>query len=103
ERQRVAGGKLGSADLIGIAIEGGDANAQVFQVRDGVLAERHGFYLAGGEEQDPGAVAGGFLAQYYGAAPAVPALVVVGPELKGRTDLVPEAIGSDRDNPVEVR
>ena len=45
ERQRVAGRSMGSADLIGVAVEGADANAQVFQVRDGVLAERQGFYL----------------------------------------------------------
>jgi excinuclease ABC subunit C len=38
ERQRVAGSAMGSADLIGVAVEGADANAQVFQVRDGVLA-----------------------------------------------------------------
>ena len=50
ERQQVAGGSLGSADLIGVAVEGSDANAQVFQVRDGVLAERQGFYLAGEDE-----------------------------------------------------
>src|SRR3954452_14777985 len=35
ERQQVAGGSLGSADLIAVAVEGSDANAQVFQVRDG--------------------------------------------------------------------
>ncbi len=103
ERQRVAGGSLGSADVIGIAVEGSDANAQVFQVRDGVLAERHGFYLAGGEERDPSEVAEGFLLQYYGAAPAIPTLVVVGPELRGRADLLAEALGAERDNPVEVR
>src|SRR5215207_4724338 len=68
ERQQVAGGSLGSADVIGIAVEGSDANAQVFQVRDGVLAERQGFYLAGGEERDIGEVAEGFLLQYYTAA-----------------------------------
>ena len=45
ERQRVAGEQVGTADLIGVAVEGQDANAQVFQVRDGVLAERQGFYL----------------------------------------------------------
>src|SRR3954464_13431574 len=50
ERQQVAGGSLGSADLIAVAVEGSDANAQVFQVRDGVLAERQGFYLAGEDE-----------------------------------------------------
>jgi len=103
ERQQVAGGSLGSADVIGIAVEGSDANAQVFQVRDGVLAERQGFYLAGGEERDIGEVAEGFLLQYYTAAPAIPVLVVVGPELKARTALLAEALGSERDNPVELR
>ena len=64
ERQQVAGGSLGSADLIGVAVEGGDANAQVFQVRDGVLAERQGFYLGerGARRRDPAEVAEEFLA-----------------------------------------
>ena len=88
ERQQVAGGSLGSADLIGVAVEASDANAQVFQVRDGILAERQGFYLAGeggdqDEGRDPGEVAETFLLQYYGAAPSVPARVIVGPELAG--------------------
>ena len=45
ERQQVAGEAVGTADLIGVAVEGQEANAQVFQVRDGVLSERQGFYL----------------------------------------------------------
>ena len=108
ERQQVAGGSLGSADIIGVAVEGGDANAQVFQVRDGVLAERQGFYLAGEDEgaaaeRDPGEVAETFLLQYYGAAPAVPGRVIVGPELMGRTSVLAEALSSQRDSQVEVR
>jgi excinuclease ABC subunit C len=108
ERQQVAGGSLGSADLIGVAVEASDANAQVFQVRDGILAERQGFYLAGegGDEdgeRDPGEVAETFLLQYYGAAPSVPARVIVGPELRGRTDVLAEALSSERDSQVEVR
>ncbi len=103
ERQRVAGRSMGSADLIGVAVEGADANAQVFQVRDGVLAERQGFYLAGGEEREPGEVAESFLLQYYTAAPAIPPRVVVGPELKGRTEVLAEALGAERDSSVEVR
>ncbi len=103
ERQRVAGGSLGSADLIGVAVEGTDANAQVFQVRDGILAERQGFYLAGGEERDHAEVVETFLLQFYGSAPAVPPRVVVGPELKGRAELLSEALGAQRDSPVEVR
>jgi excinuclease ABC subunit C len=109
ERQQVAGGSLGSADIIGVAVEAGDANAQVFQVRDGVLAERQGFYLAGEEadgadgDRDPGDVAETFLLQYYGAAPAIPGRVIVGPELRGRTDVLAEALSSQRDAQVEVR
>jgi excinuclease ABC subunit C len=109
QRRAVAGGSLGSADVIGVAVEANDANAQVFQVRDGVLAERQGFYLAGGEvgedgaERDPGEVAETFLLQYYGAAPAVPGRVIVGPELKGRTKVLAEALSSQRDSQVEVR
>ena len=108
ERQQVAGGALGSADLIAVAVEGNDANAQVFQVRDGVLAERQGFYLAGEDEvaegdRDPGEVAETFLLQYYGAAPAIPGRVIVGPELRGRTGVLAEALGSQRDSQVEVR
>jgi excinuclease ABC subunit C len=108
ERQQVAGGSLGSADLIAVAVEGNDANAQVFQVRDGVLAERQGFYLAGedeaaGDDRDPGEVAETFLLQYYGAAPSVPGRVIVGPELNGRTTVLAEALSSQRDSQVEVR
>ena len=108
QRQQVAGGSLGSADLIGVAVEGTDANAQVFQVRDGILAERQGFYLAGeagdeDEDRDPGEVAETFLLQYYGAAPSVPARVIVGPELRDRTDVLAEALSSERDSQVEVR
>jgi excinuclease ABC subunit C len=106
ERRAVAGGALGSADIIAIAVEANDANAQVFQVRDGVLAERQGFYLAGADgdqERDPGEVAETFLLQYYGAAPSVPGRVIVGPELKGRTGVLAEALSSQRDAKVEVR
>ena len=109
ERQQVAGGSLGSADVIGVAVEGGDANAQVFQVRDGVLAERQGFYLAGEDaevvdgDRDPGEVAETFLLQYYGAAPAIPGRVIVGPELRERIDVLAEALSSERDAQVEVR
>jgi excinuclease ABC subunit C len=78
-------------------------------VRDGVLAERQGFYLAGEDadgadgDRDAAEVAETFLLQYYGAAPAVPGRVIVGPELRGRTDVLAEALSSQRDSQVEVR
>jgi excinuclease ABC subunit C len=103
ERRSVAGESLDSADLIAVAVEGTEANAQVFQVRDGVLAERHGFYLANEGEQGEAEVTEEFLAQYYSAAPAIPRLIVVGPALAERAGLVAEALSVQRGGAVEVR
>jgi excinuclease ABC subunit C len=40
ERQRVANAAVGTLDAVAVALAGPDANAQVFQVRDGVPSER---------------------------------------------------------------
>ncbi len=103
ERRSVAGESLESADLVAVAVEGSEANAQVFQVRDGALAERHGFYLANEPEADEAEVTEEFLAQYYSAAPAVPRRVIVGPALRERSELIAEALSARRGGPVEVR
>jgi excinuclease ABC subunit C len=103
QRRSVAGESLETADLIAVAVEGTGANAQVFQVRDGVLAERHGFYLANEGERGEPEVTEEFIAQYYSAVPAVPRLVVVGPALADRIDLLAEALSTRRGGPVEVR
>ncbi len=103
QRRSVAGESLETADLIAVATDGPAANAQVFQVRDGVLAERHGFYLANEGERGEGEVTEEFAAQYYSAVPAVPRLVVVGPALRERAGLLAEALSSRRGGPVEVR
>jgi excinuclease ABC subunit C len=103
ERQRIAGEGIGTADLIGVAVDGGDAHAQVFQLRDGVLAERHGFYLDNRAERDEAEVTEQFIAQYYSAAPAVPRLVVVGPAVRDRAEVLAQALESRRDGTVEVR
>jgi excinuclease ABC subunit C len=103
ERQRVAGGSVGTADLIGVAAEGADANAQVFQVRDGILAERQSFYLDNQAERELAEVAEEFVGQYYAASPAVPRTIVVGPYLRDRVELLEAALAERRGGAVEVR
>jgi excinuclease ABC subunit C len=103
QRQRIAGEVIGTADLIGVAVDGADAHAQVFQVRDGVFAERQGFYLDNRAERDEAEVTEQFIAQYYSAAPSVPRLVVLGPAMRDRTALLEQALESRRDGSVEVR
>ena len=103
ERQRVASESVGTADLIGVAVEGADANAQVFQVRDGILAERQSFYLENEGERELSEVAEEFIGQYYAASPAMPRRVIVGPYLRERTGVISEALSERRGTPVEVR
>ncbi|MFL5891576.1 MAG: excinuclease ABC subunit UvrC [Solirubrobacterales bacterium] len=103
ERRSVAGESLETADLIAVAVEGTGANAQVFQVRDGILAERQGFYLSNEGERGEAEVTEEFIAQYYSAVPAVPRLVVAGPALAERVNVLAEALSTRRGGPVEVR
>ena len=102
ERQKVAGASLPSADLVAVAVDADDANAQVFQVRDGFLSERQSFFLTSGDS-DESAVAEEFLMQYYAATPVIPSLIVVGPELRERTEVISEALAAGRDRQVEIR
>src|ERR671921_404689 len=77
ERQRVAEGGAGTYDAVAVAVEGTEANAQVFQVRDGVLSDRQSFYLENQAEQRPAIVAEEFMLQYYASALSIPSLIVV--------------------------
>jgi excinuclease ABC subunit C len=101
ERQRVAKESIGTLDAVAVAVDGRDANAQVFQVRDGVLSDRHSFYLSNETERDVGEVAEEFMLQYYGGATSIPALLVVQPELAGR-EALSEALAKRRGGPVRL-
>ncbi len=105
ERQRVAHEGSGSFDAIAVAISEGEANAQVFQVRDGVLSDRQSFYLDNASDEGVAEVAEAFILQYYASAMTVPPLLVIQREL-GETDTVPalaEALSARRGNHVEIR
>ena len=102
ERQRVASESIGTLDAVAVAAEGTEANAQVFQVRDGVLSDRQSFYLENEAGDDLPAVAEAFLLQYYGDAIAIPPLLVVQREV-GALPAVAEALAAKRGGPVELR
>src|SRR3984957_9954037 len=102
ERQRVAKQSIGTFDAVAVAADGCDANAQVFQVRDGILSDRHSFYLSNETERELGEVAEEFLLQYYGGPTTIPALLVVQQELAERPVLA-EALSQRRGGPVELR
>jgi excinuclease ABC subunit C len=102
ERQRISNEAVGTLDAIAVASEEEDANAQVFQVRDGVLADRQSFYLENAARRDEGEVAEEFVLQYYATALATPPVVVV-PRSVVELDALSEALTERRGAPVEVR
>ncbi len=102
ERRRVTSESVGTFDAVAVAVDGRDANAQVFQVRDGVLSDRQSFYLANEAERDEAEVGEEFMLQYYGGYTSIPALLVVQSGLGPRPALA-DALSSRRGGPVELR
>jgi excinuclease ABC subunit C len=102
ERQRIANDAVGTLDAIAVCVEGQEANAQVFQIRDGVLSDRQSFYLENAADEDEEEVAEEFILQYYATSPAVPPQVIVAPSLE-RTDVLASALSEGRGAAVEVR
>ena len=102
ERQRVANESVGTLDVIAVAVDGTDANAQVFQVRDGVLADRQSFYLENRAGRSEAEVAEEFTIQYYSTSLSIPA-EIVGPPSLAEAEIVRELLAERRDGPVELR
>src|SRR3954462_2005686 len=102
ERQRISNSAVGTLDAIAVAVEETDANAQVFQIRDGVLADRQSFYLDNPGQREEGEVAEEFVLQYYATSPAIPPQVLV-PDSVANFDAIEEALGERRGGNVELR
>jgi excinuclease ABC subunit C len=102
ERQRVANGAVGTLDAVAVALEGTDANAQVFQVRDGILSDRQSFYLDNAAARESSEVAEAFLLQYYASAMSIPAQIAVQHEV-GALRTAAAALTQRRGATVELR
>ena len=103
ERQRVSNETVGTLDAIAVAVHETEANAQVFQVRDGVLSDRQSFYLDNEAQGGIAEVAEAFILQYYTSAMMVPPLLVVQREVGASAPVLAEALSARRDGSVEIR
>jgi excinuclease ABC subunit C len=102
ERQRVVNDQAGTLDAVAIAIADGEANAQVFQVRDGVLSDRQSFYLDNAADASLVDVAEAFILQYYTSAMMIPPLLVVQYEV-GHMPALEQALSERRGAHIEIR
>jgi excinuclease ABC subunit C len=105
ERRRVANESVGTFDAVAVAADGREANAQVFQVRDGVLSDRQSFYLANETERDVAEVAEEFMLQFYASHISIPPLLIVQRQFVEGADeaALTEALAQRRGGPVELR
>jgi excinuclease ABC subunit C len=102
ERQLATSEAMGSADIIGLAVDDGAASVQVLQVRDGVLQDRQSFFLDAGGADEESTVLEQFAYEYYGMGMAIPPLVVVAHGTEGRQALA-DLLSERRGSRVEVR
>lgn len=106
DRNRLDSSSMGMVDLVAVAVDGAEANAQVFQVRDGILADRKSFHLDNVGEVDANEVTEEFIAQYYTSGGAVPPQVIVAPEFEQSAhdlDAVRSLLAGKRGSQVELR
>ena len=102
ERQVADRSRLGTVDVVGIAVGDDTANVQLFQLRDGRLADRHGFYLDNTAGQTESDILWGFALEYYGGQVAVPPQVIV-PQAFEEPELLASYLGERRGANVGVR
>ncbi|HYM45332.1 MAG TPA: excinuclease ABC subunit UvrC [Solirubrobacteraceae bacterium] len=104
ERRRVANASAGTFDAVAVALDGRDANGQVFQIRDGVLTDRQSFYLSNETEREVAEVAFEFMLQFYAGHLSIPSLIVVQRELAASDPAaLAAALETRRGGPVEIR
>jgi excinuclease ABC subunit C len=102
DRQAADRRDVGTVDVIGLAIDGGQAAVQVFPLRDGKMIDRYGFHLENVEGEDAQAILEAFLLEYYGSAPSIPPEVLV-PAAAAETEPLAEVLGELRGSRVVVR
>ncbi len=77
EGQRSRQTAMGSVDIVGMARDEGNANVQVFQMRDGVLGDRRSFSLENVEGESDEDILRRFFAEYYSMALTLPPQIIV--------------------------
>ncbi len=93
---------VGSADVVGLAVDGSRAAVQVFPLRDGRIVDRYAFHLENVGGQDEATILEAFCLEHYAAAPTVPPEVLVSHDV-GATDALAAFLSTLRGSPVVVR
>ena len=82
QKQKITNSDMENKDIIACAIEGEDAVIQVFFIRDGKLMGREHFHMNMAIAEERMQIVNGFIKEYYGGTPFIPAHIVVQDEIE---------------------
>ena len=102
ERQRAHGGASGTADVLGLALDGEAGCVQVLQLREGVLQDRQTFFLEATAAEDVAVVLDQFAREYYAMGTAIPPQIIV-PRWMAVPSGLEAALAARRGAGVEIR
>ena len=102
ERQAVERERIGTIDVIGVAVGAERAAVQVFPLREGRMVDRYSFHLENAAGEDVAEVLEQFCLEYYGSAPSIPPQLLV-PRAAGDTSALEAFLTELRGSRVEVR
>lgn len=102
ERQKITDQHGDDKDVIAVAIDGEDAVAQVFFVRDGRLIGRDHFYVKVAEGDSRPLVISSFLKQFYAGTPYIPKEIMMQEEIEDQ-EIIEEWLGKRRGQKVHLK
>lgn len=102
ERQKITGSDGEDKDIIALAIDGEDAVAQVFFIREGKLIGRDHFYLRIARGDTRGQIIDSFIKQFYAGTPYLPKELMVQEELEDQ-EVLEEWLSKRRGLKVHIR
>ena len=102
ERQKITDQHGDDKDVIAVAMDGEDAVAQVFFVRDGRLIGRDHFYIKVAEGDGRALVVSSFLKQFYAGTPYIPKEIILQEEIEDQ-EIIEEWLGKRRGQKVRLK
>ena len=102
ERQKITGSDGEDKDIIALAIDGEDAVAQVFFIREGKLIGRDHSYLRIARGDTRGQIIDSFIKQFYAGTPYLPKELMVQEELEDQ-EVLEEWLSKRRGLKVHIR
>ncbi len=99
QKQKIEDSGLGDKDIVGIAIDGNDAVAQIFFVRNGRMTGREHYFMKNVISLPE--VTDCFIKQFYGGTPFLPTTIMIPCEIEGK-DIIEEYLSNKRGGKVHL-